>query len=61
MHDNRKEQRAWKNTDFLIFCKTIATKPISKSRLFYAEARIKIFAAKIKRVKKTLPPAELHL
>ena len=45
----------------LIFCKTIATKPISKSRLVFAEARIKIFAAKIKRVKKTLPPAELHL
>ena len=56
-----KEQRAGENTDFLTFSKTTAPRPISKLRLFFTEARVKIFAAKIKRIKKTLHPAELHL
>ena len=56
-----KEQRAGKNTDFLTFSKTTAPTPVSKSRLFFTEARIKLFAAKIKRIKKTLHLAELHL
>ena len=60
--DNRKEQRAGKNADFLTFSKTTAPRPISKLRLFFTEVRIKIIAAKIKRIKKELlHPAEIHL
>ena len=36
-------------------------KQLPRNQSVNREARIKIFEAKIKRVKKTLPPAELHL